>query len=203
LQGWLSFHIYTGVLVLLIIPMHAGFRFSANVHTLAFVLLAIVVVSGIVGASLYLVVPKRFSQLGAELGYEEADKEIKTIISRMRSLCEEKSAVFVQKCEEEMRRRAPTKHQGWQLIFKGEENSLSTLTQREKLIDYLEQVPEAEREDFRHFAVLATQKEELENRFLSQMRLQNILEAWLYIHLPVSIAMIVTVAIHLIVVFYY
>jgi hypothetical protein len=38
---------------------------------------------------------------------------------------------------------------------------------------------------------------------VAQMRLQNLLEAWLYFHLPVSIVMLVVVIIHILVVFYY
>src|SRR5437773_217195 len=45
-QGWTSSHVYLGLLTLLVIPMHAGFRFGWDVHTLAFVLLVIVVLSG-------------------------------------------------------------------------------------------------------------------------------------------------------------
>ena len=64
-------------------------------------------------------------------------------------------------------------------------------------------LPEAEHTDFQRLAVLSTQKQELERRLTSQMRLKNLLEAWLYIHLLVSIAMLVAVAIHIIVVLYY
>jgi hypothetical protein len=64
-------------------------------------------------------------------------------------------------------------------------------------------LPEVEYSDFQRLAVLATQKRELEYRLASQMRFQNILQAWLYIHLPVSIAMTVAIVIHIVVVLYY
>ena len=51
--------------------------------------------------------------------------------------------------------------------------------------------------------MLATQKWELERSLVSQMRLQNLLEAWLYVHLPVSVALMVAVLLHIIIVFYY
>jgi hypothetical protein len=38
---------------------------------------------------------------------------------------------------------------------------------------------------------------------MSQMRLKNALEAWLYVHLPVSIAMVVAVVVHVVAAFYY
>jgi hypothetical protein len=67
----------------------------------------------------------------------------------------------------------------------------------------LGQLPDAERGDFQRLAVLATQKRELEYRLAAQMRLQNILQVWLYVHLPMSIAMTVAIVIHIFVVFYY
>jgi hypothetical protein len=35
------------------------------------------------------------------------------------------------------------------------------------------------------------------------MRLKNALQAWLYVHVPVSIAMLAAVGVHLLVVLYY
>ena len=64
-------------------------------------------------------------------------------------------------------------------------------------------LPEVEYGDFQRLAVLATQKRELAYRLASQMRFQNILQAWLYIHLPVSMAMTVAIIIHIVVVLYY
>ena len=69
LRAWLSFHVYIGTMTLILVPLHAGFKFGFDIHTLAYVLLAIVVVSGIVGAALYLLLPRRFEAFGEELTY--------------------------------------------------------------------------------------------------------------------------------------
>jgi hypothetical protein len=69
LRAWLSFHVYIGTMTLLLVPLHAGFKFGFDIHTLAYVLLAIVVVSGIIGAALYLLLPRRFETFGEELTY--------------------------------------------------------------------------------------------------------------------------------------
>src|SRR6266496_1273755 len=89
LRAWLSFHVYIGTMTLLLVPLHAGFKFGFDIHTLAYVLLAIVVVSGIVGAALYLLLPRRFEPFGEELTYPWAhgtDDELRKIIRQMRTL---------------------------------------------------------------------------------------------------------------------
>ena len=75
-QGWTSAHVYLGLLTILIIPMHAGFRFGLDVHTLAFVLLVVVVLSGIVGLWLYLVIPERLTQFERVMLPEKLEAEI-------------------------------------------------------------------------------------------------------------------------------
>ena len=57
LEGWLSAHVYIGVALIVVATLHTGFRFHWNVHTLAFVLMVIVIVSGIFGAYAFLRYP--------------------------------------------------------------------------------------------------------------------------------------------------
>jgi hypothetical protein len=206
LQGWLSFHCYVGVLTLLIVPMHAGFSLHYNIHTLAFVLLAIVVVSGMVGAGLYYLIPRQFSQFGAELAYvgtSTIDTEINQLLQHMHALSQDKSNAFARKGLEEMQRGLPTRPVGWRLLFHRTPLATSLATHIQEFDADLQNIPAAEREAFKRLGVLATQKWELERRLVSQMRLQNLLEAWLYVHLPISIALMVAVLLHIIVVFYY
>ena len=90
-----------------------------------------------------------------------------------------------------------------QLFCQGGATASVVATQIEAFRGYLQHIPEAEHTAFQSVARLATQKRDLEHRMVAQMRLQNLLEAWLYFHLPVSIVMLVVVIVHILVVFYY
>jgi hypothetical protein len=206
LRAWLSFHVYIGTMTLLLVPLHAGFKFGFDIHTLAYVLLAMVVVSGIVGAALYLLLPRRFESFGEELTYsmgQNTDEELRKIIRQMRALAVDKSQEFADACQTEIEYGMPKRHVGWGLLWRKSATAATVAMQIEAFQDYLQHIPEVEHGAFQSLARLATQKRDLEHRMVAQMRLQNLLEAWLYIHLPVSLVMLVVVIIHILVVFYY
>ena len=48
-QGWLSAHVYLGGALVIVATLHTGFELGYNLHSLAFALMLVVVVSGIYG----------------------------------------------------------------------------------------------------------------------------------------------------------
>jgi hypothetical protein len=69
-QGWLSAHVYLGVSLLAVVTLHTGFQFGWNIHTLAYGLMVVVIASGAFGTVLYLRYPARMNALrtGANRG---------------------------------------------------------------------------------------------------------------------------------------
>ena len=57
LKGWVSAHVYLGTALLFLVPLHSAFEFGMNVHTLAYVLMCVVIASGILGVAFYALVP--------------------------------------------------------------------------------------------------------------------------------------------------
>ena len=49
LKAWTSAHVYLGLSLIVIATLHTGFQFGWNVHTLAYALMMLVIVSGIYG----------------------------------------------------------------------------------------------------------------------------------------------------------
>ncbi len=64
-------------------------------------------------------------------------------------------------------------------------------------------IPPEGQKDFLVLSQLILQKAQLESNFTKQMRLKNALAAWLYVHVPISVAMLLAVMVHLVSVFYY
>ena len=63
LKGWTSAHVYLGLALVVIATLHSGFQFGLNVHTLAYVLMCCVVVSGVYGIVVYARLPHEIARL--------------------------------------------------------------------------------------------------------------------------------------------
>jgi hypothetical protein len=60
-QGWLSAHVYLGLGLIVIATLHTGFEFGLNLHTLVYLLMLLVVLSGIYGVVVFLREPERMT----------------------------------------------------------------------------------------------------------------------------------------------
>src|SRR5438093_7772813 len=176
LRAWLSLHVYIGTMTLLLVPLHAGFKFGVNIHTLSYVLLAVVVMSGIVGAALYLFLPRHFESFGEEITHpmgHSTDEELRKTIWQMRALAVDKSQGFADACQTEIEYGIPKRHMGWGLLWHKSATATTMVTQIETFRDYLTHIPEAEHGAFQSLARLATHKRDLQRRMGAQMRFQR------------------------------
>lgn len=202
MQGWTSGHVYGGLFTLLLIPMHAGFRFGYDIHTLAFALLCIVIISGVVGVVLYQVVPARLTKYEAGLQADKIDQEINLLLAQMRNLAKDKSDAFVKVYRDEIAQTIGPRLSGWRLLFADTGRDL--LAKRaEELTARAATIPTDEYQAFETLSRLLFQKSQLETNLMLQMRLRNAMEAWLYVHVPISFGMVAAVFLHLLAVFYY
>lgn len=201
-QGWTSAHVYLGLLTLLIIPMHAGFRFHFDFHTLAFVLLTLVVLSGIIGVILYSIVPSRLTKYEEVLQSDKIDAEVKGILSQMQNVVKNKSDALVDVYKEELQQTVRRPHSGWRVLWNRQGDELIT-QKREALSETSAKISHEGKEDFLVLSRLILLKAELETNFTKQIQLKNALAAWLYFHVPLSVAMLFAVMVHLMSVFYY
>src|SRR5687768_6796733 len=67
LKAWTSAHVYLGLSLVVIATLHTGFQFGWNVHTLAYVLMMLVILSGIYGIAVYATLPQQLSNNRREM----------------------------------------------------------------------------------------------------------------------------------------
>jgi hypothetical protein len=198
LEGWLQSHIYLGIFTFVLILAHTGFRFQDQVAVALMIVVTLVVVSGIVGAILYKTVPRMLTEVGTNLPAEAISEEMNLLMRSMSRIASGKSEPFQRTYKRLIRETIPPPLAGWRLLFRGAGKKSSR-----EWSGLLGLVPESEQKELRQLLVLSRQQKELHMRLVAQQRYRNLLDAWLYIHLPLSIAMIILIVAHLWGAFYY
>ena len=201
LEQWLQSHIYLGVLVLVVLLFHTGGRFHDKIAVTTLVLVAIVVASGIVGAILYVTVPRLLTEVESNLTVDDISDQLNQLARAMARIASGRSAAFQRIHDELTRQTAPGALAGWRLVL----SRLARKKQQEpadwaRLIGL---VPKEEQEELRQMLVVSRQRKELLLRLVFQQRYKNILEFWLYIHVPFTIALLAFAVLHIAAVFYY
>lgn len=202
-QGWLSAHLYLGATLIVVATLHSAFQVGWNVHTLAYVLMLIVIASGFFGVYAYLRFPalqtdnlgedtlesllakitdlnKTVARLGAEMPPNIAEAVNRSVHQTVIG-----GGVYGQ-----MRRAHPNcpTNQAVTLIeavnkgraFKGEQAQIL-----HKLYD----------------AMLRKQK--LVQRARRDIRFKAMMQLWLYMHVPMSFGLLAALIAHVFSVFFY
>jgi hypothetical protein len=86
LLGWLSAHVYLGTALVVVATLHAAFEVGWNVHTLAYVLMLAVILSGFYGVYAYLRHPSAITEALGEDTQESLLLRIADLDRQMRSL---------------------------------------------------------------------------------------------------------------------
>jgi len=201
LEQWMQSHIWLGVLVLVILLFHTGGRFEDKVAVATLIVVAIVVASGIVGAILYVTVPRMLTEVESNLTVDEISEQLNQLAKTMARIASGQSAPFQRIHDELVKQSMPGTLAGWRLL-------LSRLGRGKKQdgADWprlIALVPKEEQDELRQLLVLSRQRKELLLRLIYQQRYKNILEAWLYLHIPFTIATLLLSIVHIVAVFYY
>lgn len=196
LKGALSFHVWLGTALIIIVPLHAGFSFGPNVHTLAFVLMALTILTGIWGGLNYQrLAPEIESHRGGGSvallleEFETADKEIEQqskgksdqLISMVRTLDIDKYPSLL-----------------GSLFGKDFASPDST-----KIANLLSTIPQNDKDEALRIVASISKKTALLNRIQKEVRTMFYMRAWLYLHLPLAAAAFVALIIHILTVLRY
>jgi CRP-like cAMP-binding protein/thioredoxin reductase len=202
LQGWLSAHIYLGTSLIVLATLHTGFQFGWNVHTLSYVLMVLVIASGIYGMFAYLNYPRMITRNMGEDTFDGLLLKIAELdeLARIRALglSDEVNALVLKarlgtrlggnlfQQLSGIRRDCPTDLAVQQILALGEK---LVMNDQPKLLRDL-------------YSVLL-QKQKLVRRARNEIMLKARMQAWLYLHAPLSIALLAALFAHIVAIFYY
>jgi hypothetical protein len=231
LTAWVSAHVYLGLALVVIATLHSGFQFGWNVHTLAYVLMSLVVVSGIYGALAYTVMPRKItrnlagmSREGLLRGIAEADEAALAAAARIDA---ETHAMTLRSAERAQ--VGGTVMQQLRGRFRRREDSHALEAHVRDQAAKLKQTPAAaESEDpFSGETIMFVAGQMFESgraergpqidallsalarrkTLVAQLNRDIMLRArqsiWLYLHVPLSLALLASLLVHVLTVFFY
>ncbi len=193
-EGWLQAHLVLGLVTVPVALCHSGLRFGDRLAVTTLLVMLAVVVSGLMGAFLYAFVPRRLTEAGANRTPEEISRQLNQIAGAMARLGTGRSPPFQRVYASEIGETTPKALAGWRLLLgrrRGRAPREEKAWQR-----LLGEVAVEEREELRRLLVMSRQRKELLAALLAQQYYRNWLDAWLWVHLPLSLALIVLVLVH-------
>jgi len=199
-EQWMQSHIYLGILVLVILIFHTGGRFNDKVAVATLILVAIVVASGVLGAILYVTVPRMLTEVESNLTVGEISEQLNQLSKQMARIASGRSAPFQRIYNQLIREDAPGWLAGWRLLFRRMRRGT---TRTADWTNLLALVQKDEQDEIRQLLVVSRQRKEMLIRLIYQQRYKNVLESWLYIHIPFTILLLLFAMIHVAAAFYY
>ena len=203
-----------GLALVVIMTLHAGFQFGWNVHTLAYLLVCVVVASGIAGVWFYLRYPEQMSRNRAAQTREQMLAEL----ADLDRLCAKQASALGGEYPDVIvsaRDRAALGGSAWSMLA-GRDHSRIVLPgapalpnpSQARLLDWLgHQLAEStdgERTRLIHeLMTLVNTRRGLLDRLRRDAQIRAWLDAWLYLHIPATCALLAALAAHVLVVFLY
>ena len=195
-QGWLSAHVWLGIGLLFFVPLHAGFSFGWNVHTLAYILMVITIVTGVWGTVNYTTLASRIESHRGGVKSTQVLEQLHALSADIRAICEGKSDAFVSCAQRFDVSFSPS------LLSLLRKQKFATVDQK-AVAGVLSNISEGERDDALRLISLIDQKCDLTSSLMEESRIKALLRLWLFVHVPVSIALCVALAIHILSVFFF
>jgi hypothetical protein len=201
LKAWTSAHVYLGLSLIVIATLHAGFQFGWNVHTLAYALMMIVIVSGIYGVSVYASLPKQLSDNAAEMTrpqmIDAVDKLDRQLQVAAQPLGVEDTQIVRMSLSDNPFRGGLVARLSGNYPRCGTAKAHAELRRRHAL------ATGEQKEALEPVVKLLERKGAALGRIRKHMRIRALLEVWLYVHVPMTFALIAALAAHIVSVFFY
>ena len=201
LKAWTSAHVYLGLSLVVIGTLHTGFQIGWNVHTLAYVLMMIVILSGIYGICAYTILPKQLSSNRGDMTQVEMLDNLRSIDRQLHDATQPLSTElaniigaslnddpFAGSILARLKNQYPSCPTQYAFETVG-------AASRSRATDNVDDIVRA--------AQLLSRKVTALSNIRRHLQLKAQLEIWLYFHVPVTFALIAALIAHVVSVFFY
>ncbi|AJA07807.1 hypothetical protein SKP52_04400 [Sphingopyxis fribergensis] len=197
LKAWTSAHVYLGLSLIVIGTWHTGFQLGWNVHTLAWALMMLVILSGLYGVIVYATLPAALSNNRDEMTQMQMLEAIRAFDRQLHSaaqpLTPADTAPVLAALDED-----PFAG-GVMARLSGRYPNCATAA----ALRTLSGSNGSDREAREKVVGLLKQKQAALTRLRRHLKIRALLEIWLYVHVPLTFALIAALSAHIISVFFY
>jgi len=201
LEDWLSAHVYLGLGLIVVATLHTGFQFGWNVHTLAYTLMILVILSGAFGVFAYL----RYPRLMTENRRGQTQRELLTQIAELDAKARETSAGLgddshseVMAAQEKMILGGSARRQ-----LSGRDPNCPAAAALKRVGDLALGLPVSDAEKGRALIALLARKVELVERVRRDLAYKAMMDIWLFVHVPLTFGLLASLTAHVVSVFFY
>jgi len=195
----LSAHVYLGLALLVIATLHTGFHFGLNIHTLAYALMVVVIVSGMYGIFAYLRYPRRMTDNRDNLTLGDMRRQIAAIDAELRGKVRPLDEPFAGIIRGSLDNTPVGGSMRCQVSGRypdcGTALAIAQLQTRPDTMVVPEEVWRMFRDKLDEKAVLVT-------RLRRDIRYKALMDIWLYVHVPLTFALLAALIAHIVSVFY-
>lgn len=235
-RGWLSAHVYFGVALVLIATLHSGFQFGWNVHTLAWLLMLLVVLTGIYGAFAYARYPSLITANRAgedpERLLEQLDELEQEALRLADGVGEDMRRMVLQsfrhtrigggvwaqlsgragrgarldrQAEQYLRSRSEKIEREARMLWEAPEQSVLEAQSTVQFVagEIAAAEPGERVQTLRRIMEIIERKRQIGKRLNRDIRHRARLQFWLYLHVPLSFALLAALIAHVFSVFFY
>jgi hypothetical protein len=221
-QAWTSAHVYLGVVVLLVATLHCAAQFGWNVHTLAYGLMVLVIVSGLFGLYVYLRYPSLLSHNRAGRTDKDIFAELNQLNEKGREIGQQSNPLVAQIVDSCIARTAIGGSRLAQLlgidrskvlmpsVKKDYTSQLQLIDNQDQqaVIDYVAyNIPRTRKKQEASFLqellTILCRRQAILRQLRRDIQLRAGLKMWLLFHIPLTIGLLVSLAIHIVSVFFF
>ena len=201
LKAWTSAHVYLGLSLIVIATLHTGFQFGWNIHTLAYALMMIVILSGMFGIAAYAGLPRTLSNNRDETTEPQMLEGLRAVDRALHEAAQpldQRYADLVRMSLEQ----DPFGGGLWARLS-GRYPRCATRAAQAAIRTETAYKPRVGDDPLEKIDALLEKKEAMLARVRRHLRIRALLEIWLYVHVPVTFALIAALTAHIISVFFY
>lgn len=202
LKAWTSAHVYLGLSLIVIVTLHTGFQFGWNIHTAAYALMMLVIISGIVGIYFYATIPQELSNNRDEMTETQMLESLRSLDRQLNEAAQPLSAEHAALVQNSLEQ--DPFGGGFLKRVSGKYPHCATRKAQADLRRERAYQPRMGGDDpLDKVDALLERKEATLERVRRHLKLKALLQVWLYVHVPMTFALIASLTAHIISVFFY